>query len=222
MIKRFRRYAIYWTPDPGSFLDAFGERWFGGETFGLPAELAARAIEAPAHYGLHATLKAPFRLAENRTETELRAALDRFCAVRREPCCGPLSLACFQRYLVLVVTGTSAEIDWLAAQCVTAFDSFRAPLGEEDRERRQRQSLSAGQAAFLEAFGYPYVLSEFRFHISLAGPLEADELMIVEGALSPPLDPALREGFRLQGLTLSGEPFDGSPFQIVSRHRFRR
>src|SRR5690349_18753745 len=113
-MRSFQRYAIYWVPEPGSALAEFGGRWFanagGGEaggrpneTLGLPPELALRATEAPSHYGIHATLKAPFRLREDATEAELKAALDAFCVGRRPVKGGPLKLARFQRYLGLVL-----------------------------------------------------------------------------------------------------------------------
>jgi hypothetical protein len=222
MTLRFRRYAIYWTPPRESALDAFGRSWFGGETFGLPADLAARAIDAPAHYRFHATLKAPFRLAEGATELSLQAALDAFCGMRKTPRGGPLTLSRFQRYLGLVLSGKRSDIDWLAAQCVTHFDTFRAPTEEEDRERRQRSALTEIQRQHIEAFGYPFVLSEFRFHISLAGPLEQNELARVEEALAPQLAPFMAEPFEIADLTLLGEPADGSAFEPLSRHRFRR
>ena len=49
MAKRYQRYAIYWTPQPGSHLAAFGARWFAepAAVSGLDAELAARAVKAP-------------------------------------------------------------------------------------------------------------------------------------------------------------------------------
>ncbi len=44
----------------------FGAAWFGGlETLGLAPDLFARATNSPAIYGLHATLKAPFRPRED-------------------------------------------------------------------------------------------------------------------------------------------------------------
>ena len=64
MTARFQRYAIYWTPELGSDLALFGERWFRepAEMSGLRTDLAYRCVKAPARYGLHATLKAPFPL----------------------------------------------------------------------------------------------------------------------------------------------------------------
>ena len=98
MAKSYQRYAIYWTPLPESDLAAFGERWFAdpAAVSGLRAELAARAVKAPARYGLHATLKAPFPLREDASEEDLRQALDAFCAKRRAPSGGAYTPAFFQ------------------------------------------------------------------------------------------------------------------------------
>ncbi len=223
MRERFQRFAIYWTPAPETALAEFGTRWFGGiETFGLPPKLAARAIKAPAVYGLHATFKAPFRLKDDVAPEALRDALDDFCASRRVPAAGRLILDHYQRYLTLMLSGTEADIDWLAAECVTQFDQFRAPPNEDDDARRELDDLSPQEEAFLKEFGYPYVLSAFRFHISLAGPLDGAELDAVAKTLEPRLACFMREPFEIGDLSLLGEPRSGGAFEVISRHRFGR
>jgi hypothetical protein len=224
MAGRFQRYAIYWTPEPGSDFAFFGERWFepaGGETFGLAPSLAARAVKSPARYRLHATLKAPFRLRKGASAGDLQDALDSFCASRRGPSGGALAPAIFQNYLGLVLSAQTADIDWLAAECVTHFDRFRAPLNGADRDRRAEASFSPAEHAFFESFGYPYVLSAFRFHVSLAGPLPGTELNDVSAALAPRLAPFMDAPFRIDSLSLLGEPHGGGVFEPVSRHPFR-
>ncbi len=223
MTERFQRYAIYWTPEPGSALADFGARWFGAgaETFGLPPELAGRAARNPAKYSLHATLKAPFRLREGTSERELREELDAFCTVRRGPVGGAFELARFQGYLGLVLSSGAADLDWLAAECVTRFDRYRAPLNGSDREKRDLPAFSPEERAFFETFGYPYVLSAFRFHVSLAGPLEDAELDDVAAALRPHLAPFMTGPVRIESVSLLGEPHGGGVFEFVSRHRFR-
>lgn len=199
----------------------FGALWFGGvETFGLAPDLCARATKRPAAYGLHATLKAPFRLREDAQSEALQNALDDFCAGRRAPAGSRLTLGCHQRHLTLMLSGAEADIDWLAAECVTHFDRFRAPLNLEDRNRREIDGMTAKEAAFLEEFGYPYILSAFRFHISLAGPLESAELDAIGKALEPHLAPFMIEPLRIGDLTLLGEPRGGVNFQPISRHKF--
>lgn len=217
----FQRYAIYWTPEPGSALAAFGERWFRepARISGLSAKLAARAIKAPARYGLHATLKAPFALRETTSVTDLQHALDAFCAVRRAPLGGSFIPAVFQGYFGLVLLKPSADIDWLAAECVTQFDAFRNPCSSSgvpiDYE------LSSQENAFLEEFGYPHVLSAFQFHVSLAGPLDHEELVEVAAALDPQLAALTGKPVKIGELTLLGERASDGVFEPVSRHPFR-
>ena len=223
MRERFQRFAIYWTPAPKTAMAEFGALWFGGfETFGLPPGLAARATKAPAVYGLHATFKAPFPLKNDFAPEALCDALDDFCANRRAPAGDRLVLGHHQKYLTLMLSGTEADMDWLAAQCVTRFLRFRTPPGEEDDARREADALSPQEEAFLKEFGYPYVLSAFRFHISLAGPLESAELDVVAEALEPHLAPFIREPFEVRDLSLLGEPRSAGAFEVISRHRFAR
>ena len=67
----FTRYAIYYTPQPGTALAAFGRSWFGrandGATLqafsdaGLSGTSFAKLAVTPGRYtGLHALFRAPF------------------------------------------------------------------------------------------------------------------------------------------------------------------
>jgi hypothetical protein len=214
----FERYAIFWLPEPGSALAKFGAAWFGedGERnlFGLPADLTARALAAAPRYRLHATLKAPFRLRAGVESAELEAELSRFCSKRKAARAGRLRLTKFPRYLALAPEGQTAEVDWLAEECVTHFDRFRAPLNAEDRARRPDISGPA-QAALFEAFGYPYVLSRFAFHVTLAGPLDRPDLDAVAEALAPALAETAAEPLTVESIALLGDPGGESRFEIV-------
>jgi 2'-5' RNA ligase len=66
----------------------------------------------------------------------------------------------------------SDKLEQLAADCVTAFDPFRAPLTPDDRARRNPQRLTPRQVEYLDRWGYPYVMEEFRFHMTLTGRLD--------------------------------------------------
>ena len=87
------RYAIYFTPDPESALWRFGCAAIGYDAARacavdgldhpvLRTELAVAYREAPARYGFHATLKAPFALAAGTTLDDLlnSAGILRHCA----------------------------------------------------------------------------------------------------------------------------------------------
>jgi hypothetical protein len=68
-----------------------------------------------------------------------------------------------------------------------AFEPYRAPLSKADRSRRLTVPLSKRQIAYLDRFGYPYVLEEFRFHLTLTGSLPQ--------AMREPLRQALAEAY---------------------------
>jgi putative phosphonate metabolism protein len=179
----FPRYAIYYAAERGSTLDRFGAELLGydawtGEELPFP-QGATDAVpdwreltSDPRKYGFHATLKAPFALAAGKTETELVAACASFAAEPRAiPAFRPVvdSISGF----IAVIPGQRSEpLERLAADCVAAFDPFRAELTAHDRARRNPDRLSARQRDHLERWGYPYVMEEFRFHITLTGRLE--------------------------------------------------
>jgi 2'-5' RNA ligase len=81
-----------------------------------------------------------------------------------------------------------------AADCVSAFEPFRAPLTPEDRARREPERLTQRQRDYLDRWGYPYVMDEFRFHMTLTGRLES-------ARRGPVLD-LLSERFQRIGLRL--------------------
>ena len=78
-------------------------------------------------------------------------------------------------FIALVPQTQSADLQALAAQTVDYFDRFRAPLTAHDRQRRLQSPLTERQIAQLDRWGYPYVMEDFRFHMTLTGPIHADE-----------------------------------------------
>ena len=71
----------------------------------------------------------------------------------------------------------------LATSCVTALDHFRLPPTEAERNRRLAAGLSPRQTDHLDRWGYPYVLEEFRFHMTLTGRLSAAQRPSIHGYL---------------------------------------
>lgn len=218
----FERYAIYWAPKRDSTLAEFGDAWFGrGEAsarniHGLDRALVERATQGPSRYGLHGTIKAPFRLRADCTPDDLSGELSAFCARRRRVICGKLRLHRFTRYLALIPEVPRADLEWLASGCVTHFDRFRAPFTDEDRARRSG-NLSPRELLLLEQFGYPHIFDGFFFHITLAGPLDEHELERVRHAIAPAVEPFTRYAFEFEELCVFGDPGGGAPFNMVSR-----
>jgi putative phosphonate metabolism protein len=178
------RSAIYYAPAPGSALEAFGCSWLGQALDGTPlAQPAVPGIEparlaeitrSPRHYGFHGTLKAPFSLADGGSSESLDGAVAAF-ARGRTPFEITLQAGSLGGFIAFVPTAPSTALNALAADCVETFDGFRAPLGDAEIAYRRASGLTPCQDAYLLRYGYPYVLDEFRFHMTLTERLQAPE-----------------------------------------------
>jgi putative phosphonate metabolism protein len=177
----YPRYAIYYVPAPSSTLNRFGAETIGydafsGEAVPFPAEAEAipdwpELTRDPRKYGFHATLKAPFPLADGATETGLIEAFATFARTPRViPQITPIVDA-LGGFIALVPAQRSVVLETLAQDCVTAFDNFRAPMTAADRARRNPAALTPRQVEQLDRWGYPYVMQDFRFHMTLTGRL---------------------------------------------------
>jgi putative phosphonate metabolism protein len=179
----FPRYAIYYVAAPGTDLDRFGASLLGYDAYGggdLPFPDGVMQVpdwrdltQDPRKYGFHATLKAPFSLAPDKTEAELLAACEAFAAIPRPiPVISPV-VDSISGFIAVVPAEPSAELERLAADCTKEFDSFRAALTSDDRARRNPAALTPRQREHLDRWGYPYVMEDFRFHMTLTGRLDA-------------------------------------------------
>jgi putative phosphonate metabolism protein len=178
----FPRYAIYYAPARDSALDRFGAELLGydawtGADLPFPAQVVKQIADwqelsaDPRKYGFHATLKAPMALADHKTEAALIAACTDFAREARAiPLITPI-VDSISGFIAIIPQQRSSELEQLAADCVRAFDDFRAPLTPEDRARRNPAKLSSRQVDYLDRWGYPYVMEEFRFHMTLTGRL---------------------------------------------------
>ena len=216
------RYAIYYVPPPGSALGAFGARWLGldGST---PPDLAGvsvadwrRAVATPRRYGFHATLKAPFRLADGRDERALAAALESFCRTRAAVPVGKLALRVLSDFLVLAPMEADAAAE-LAADCVRAFDPFRAPPTSEELERRRPERLTESEKANLDRWGYPWVMADSRFHLTLTGPLDQAARAKFGAGIARIVLPAVAEPVGIGDICLCGQPGPDADFRVLRR-----
>lgn len=222
----FRRYAVYFTPEPGPLAD-FGASWLGWDAVtgtscahpdlpGLPLPVSELTAQ-PRKYGLHATLKPPFRLAGPNDPDALKADLAQLASTLAPATTEGLEVARIGRFLALTPRGDAAGIAHVAGETVRCLDHHRAPPTAEELARRQKARLSAQQREYLETWGYPYVFDAFRFHITLTGPLPDDMLDPVKGKLETAFAPHLPAPFHLREICLFGEDETGR-FHLVSRH----
>ena len=221
------RYAVYWAPPATSALARFGAHWLGrdAETGATPApdptwgaaSWHAAVTAEPRRYGLHATLKPPFRLAIGRPPGELVAALAAVAAATA-PVVGPaLVLRRLGRFLALVPDGPAPAVQALAARLVADLDDFRAPPDAAELARRRAHTLSPAHEANLVRWGYPYVMDEFRFHVTLSGALDAPTLDRLEALLRPLVAPFTTGPLTLDDIALFEQPDADAPFRLTQR-----
>lgn len=220
------RYAIYYAPEPGPLAD-FTAAWLGwnpaeGYTPGRPAiEGLPRAIDlitdAARKYGFHGTLKAPFRMATGCTQGALHAACTEMTAQMPPVLLDRVSLQTLGGFLALVPDGDTFALSYLAEQIVLALDMFRAPLTQAEIAKRRPESLTPRQRELLANYGYPYVLEQFQFHLTLTGSLSDRDLAATKAALTPHLMPLVPQPFIIRDLCLCAEGDDGL-FRILHRY----
>lgn len=223
---QYPRYAIYFVPSADSVLYRFGAELIGYDAYtGQPIPFV-RGIEAeiegwkqltadPRKYGFHATLKAPISLAPGRTENELAAAMHEFA---RTPHAIPVitpTVRSISSFIAVVPDGSCPELQMFAEDCVTVFDSFRAPLSDADRERRNISALTDRQIAYLDRWGYPYVFEEFRFHMTLAGSLPIEQREAVTDVLRKRLAAIELKSLPVDRLALLRQDDAASGFTII-------
>ena len=171
----------------------------------------------PRKYGFHGTLKPPFRLARGTTEAGLRAAIQDLASGIRAFEASPLVLRRLDRFLALVPSSRCEPLSDLAAACVQGLDAFRAPPTEGEIARRQASGLTPEQNAFLERWGYPYVLGAFRFHLTLTGALKAAVLDEAEDCLKPLTASFAQQPMAVHEICLF-QQIDGAPFRVLHRY----
>ncbi|MGE3474785.1 MAG: DUF1045 domain-containing protein [Rhodospirillaceae bacterium] len=228
------RYAIYYAPDPDSALDIFGQTWLGhrgpdalAAAIGKDAKVSIPRIgqltESPRRYGFHGTLKPPFELNVTNSAEGLLTAARVFARSRSPIELPPLELAVIGKFIALTPIAESAALERLAAACVRAFEGFRTPLSTRQEDDYKLNKLTVHQEQMLEHWGYPYVMEEFRFHISLTDRIDDDdERDAVMGLLTKLAHPVLGQPLRIRDIVVFAQDALGQPMKPLERIPFGR
>jgi len=192
------RYAVYFAPNPGSLGWLAGSHWLG-RCAALLQPLQQLAIDAD-WITLHQAVQ------------EVARGLQPFVLP-------PLQVQRIDDFLALVPPAlhpANAQIQETAATCVTALQPLAAPLSDTDLARRRAAGLTTRQDALLQQWGYPFVLDEFRFHMSLTGSLaEIDaptQSLVFEAAQEFFSDLPI---LKFNSLALFAEPTPGADFVLL-------
>lgn len=221
---QFRRFAVYHLPDGA--LGDFGASWLGwdvraGAAVAHPDDLsdAAEVTQTPRRYGFHATLKAPFRLAQGREVQELALALRMICD-RLAPFALELAPSRDWGFAALRPRHQPPELIALESSVVTRLDEFRAPLNTEEYDRRRPDALPAQARKHLDHWGYPFVLDLFSYHLTLSGALVPEAAGTLLAELSPRLAPLIAAPMPVAAAALVGEDEAGF-FHLIEEFPLR-
>jgi hypothetical protein len=220
---KMKRFAVYFAPRESPFAYRANE-WLGREPVDdrdLPQPVLVgigdpRAITAePRRYGFHGTVRAPMRLAEGVTEANFADCVAGLAARLSSVVCEGLRVETMHGFVALTPAGCEAALLDLGAAVVEGTDALRAPLTETEIARRRPDRLSLRQRQLLDRWGYPFVMEEFRFHLTLTDRLDDPEP--VEAALTEFFAPVLPRPFVIDDLCVFGEDQSGR-FHLLHRY----
>jgi putative phosphonate metabolism protein len=219
------RAAIYFTPPAGAALTRAAALWLGRDAFVGDATREPDAdldpiVAEPARYGFHATMRAPFRIAEGFDLADVDERLARFAASRQVVKLPEMALRQLGPFFALVPAVPSEGLATLEGDVLEAFDALRAPLTEAEIARRRPDRLSDRQRAQLDRWGYPHVLEDFRFHMTLTGPVEAAQTVDVAAMLQERFGAFDGAPLAVDSLAVFIEPSPGGAFRVHSLHPF--
>ena len=215
------RVALYYAPSPADPLWNAACAWLGWDAERgaavpqPPVPGIAEWTAEPRVYGFHATLKPPMRLA-----TDYGALLDDVIRLARTiaPFHLPtLAVADLSGFLALRETEACEPLHRLADACVQALDYHRAPPNEAELARRRGSGLDETHEANLVRWGYPQVLAQWRFHMTLTRRMTPIEHQVIRPAAEAHLAAALARPRAVSAIALFTQPAPGTPFRIAER-----
>ncbi len=200
------RMAVYFVPHSCPSLMKAAAQWLGGKEVNIasiPATELDTLLQAPNHYGFHATIKPPFRLNNGYALHDVENELAAFVKEVQPFVLPPLELARINNFFCLRLKSKSGALQSLAAETVQRLDHFRRPAEEQELARRRAAGLSERQEQLLLQWGYPYVLDEFRFHLTLTGNMDNErQAKPIRRELSLRFTPVIQESIYFDELCL--------------------
>ena len=177
-------------------------------------------VADPRLYGFHGTLKPPIALVEGATERDFLDAVGSLAATERQIDVAALELAELQDFLALVPSGRCAALQDFSDRCVVEFDEFRRPADEAELARRRAAGLTQRQEDLLLRWGYPYVLEQGRFHLTLTGRVQdSRERGVIQGELRRRFMAFIDRPLAVRDLCVFRQPAPGRPFTVLARFR---
>ena len=224
------RFAIYYAPEPFSKFHALGSAWLGrdtqtGKVLSQPsidrmtAKRFFKLTESARHYGFHATLKPPFRLKCGMKQNLLKQAIKEICE-NITPFSIQLDIHLLGKFFALMLPKKNPGIQKLAEAMVRDIDVFRGPSTSKEIKARREKGLSRKENQNLVTWGYPYVFSEFQFHMTLTDRIQSsEEQAIIYDALQSHFEDFLKKDITIEEVCLFHQINRQAPFTLVDRFK---
>lgn len=200
-----QRFAIYYAPARHALLWERAQAWLD------QPDLAGRTVSAR-RYGFHATIKAPMALKAGTDLPMLESAMATFAETEAPVRLAGLAPRLIEGFLALTAAPQPPGVTRLGEIATLAFEPFRASLSPDERARRMQAPLTRRQIELLDSYGYPYVLEQFLFHMTLTDRLAPDNRDEMVARAAAWFAPALAEPVTLDRLVLFHEPEPGAQF----------
>lgn len=225
------RYAVYYAPEQGSDFERFGAAWLGrnavtggsveqAELPGLSRDGLRDLTTSPRFYGFHGTLVPPMALGAKRTRQEFLDRVGELARMQEPFEMGPLTVREIGSFIALV-PADQARLAGLAEAVLRGLHGYREPPLAAEKRRHLATDLSQRQKQLLEIWGYPYVLDEFRFHITLTDRVRNTNkrAKLVE-RISRYAVGIVGQSHPVRELCVFHQPDRQSPFVLIDRVRF--
>ena len=193
-MKKYSRYAIYYAPPKESNLEEFGRYWFGWDPlnaklinnkqrinylngFGIKnLKNIDKNVLIAKKYGFHGTLIPPFKLNKNYSTNTLFKKTEDIAKKFKKFKFYKFKLKKINNFYAFVQNKKNNNINKLSNRLVRELFKFRSPLTKKEIDRRNPSKLSKFQLNILYKWGYPYLMSEFKFHMTLASEVTGNKL----------------------------------------------
>lgn len=193
-MKKYSRYAIYYAPPKESNLEEFGRYWFGWDPlnaklinnkqrinylngFGIKnLKNIDKNVLIAKKYGFHGTLIPPFKLNKNYSTNLLFKKTEDIAKKFKKFKFYKFKLKKINNFYAFVQNKKNNNINKLSNRLVRELFKFRSPLTKKEIDRRNPSKLSKLQLNILHKWGYPYLMSEFNFHMTLASEVTGNKL----------------------------------------------
>lgn len=195
-MKKYSRYAIFYAPPKESNLEEFGRYWFGWDPLNAKLINNKRRINylnrfgiknlinidknvlIAKKYGFHGTLIPPFKLNKNYSTNTLFKKTEEIAKKLKKFKFYKFKLKKINNFYAFVQNKKNNNINKLSNRLVRELFKFRSPLTKKEIDRRNPSKLSKLQLNILYKWGYPYLMSEFNFHMTLASEVTGNKLYL--------------------------------------------